>query len=238
MLRVGVVLSGSGYLDGSEIQEAVFTLFHLDHPGIETVCMAPNIQQKHVINHLTGEEVPGETRNVLAESARISRGNIKDISEVDVASLDAVIFPGGYGAAKNLSSFAFDNVSLVVNPAVEKLILDIYQAEKPLGFICISPVIAAKVLGNSDNLRHKGLKLTIGTDKDTSEAIHELHAVHEASTVDDIVFDIENRVVSTPAYMIGPGPRAIDKGIEKLVKQVLILAEAAKKGQKQTAVVS
>ncbi len=228
MLRVGVVLSGCGFQDGTEIQEAVFTLFHLDLPGIETICMAPDILQKKVTNHVNGEQM-NENRNVLVESARISRGNIKNIKDVDPASLDAVIFPGGYGAALNLSSYATEGVSLVVNPEVEKLILDIYRAEKPLGFICISPVIAAKVLGNSEELRHKKLKLTIGTDKETYEAVHELNAEHESTLVDDIVLDLENKVVSTPAYMLGPGPRAIDKGIEKLVKKVLLLAEAAKR---------
>jgi enhancing lycopene biosynthesis protein 2 len=228
MLRVGVVLSGCGFQDGAEIQEAVFTLLHLDQAGVETVCMAPNLLQKKVVNHLTGEDM-NESRNVLVESARICRGNIKDIKDVDPASLDGLIFPGGFGAALNLSTYATDGLHFVVNPDVEKLILDTYSLEKPLGFICISPVIAAKVLGGSEILRHKPVKLTIGTDKDTAEAIHALNAVHEASVVDDVAYDLENKVVSTPAYMLGPGPRAVDKGIEKLVRQVLILAEAAKK---------
>jgi enhancing lycopene biosynthesis protein 2 len=136
MLRVGVVLSGCGFQDGAEIQESVFTLFHLDHPGVETVCMAPNISQKKVTNHLTGEAM-NESRNVLVESARISRGNIKDIKDVDAASLDAVIFPGGYGAALNLSTYATDGVHFHVDSAwiltrqINRLVLSVFHRLLP-----------------------------------------------------------------------------------------------------------
>ncbi len=227
MIKVGVVLSGCGFQDGAEIHEAVFTLLHLDQAeNVEIVCMAPNMQQKRVVNHLTGETM-NEARNVLVESARITRGNIKDIKDVDARELDALIFPGGYGAALNLSSFANDGIESTVHPDVERLIRDIHQLEKPMGFICISPVIAAKVLGHT--ARGKHLKLTIGTDSETANAIHDMNAVHESSTVDDIVLDLENKIVSTPAYMIGPSPKGVFKGIEKLVRQVLLMAEVTKK---------
>lgn len=225
MLKVGVVLSGCGFQDGAEIQEAVFTLYHLDHANVNIVCMAPNINQTKVVNHLTGEAT-GETRNVLVESARISRGNISDIKNINVSELDAVIFPGGFGAALNLSSFATDGINSTVNPDVETLVKEAYSLGKPMGFICISPVIAAKVLG-SQELKHK-LKLTIGSDEATAKAIHDMGVTHEASVVDDVVVDLDNRVVSTPAYMLGPGPRDIFKGIEKLVRQILIMAESLK----------
>lgn len=225
MLKIGVVLSGCGFQDGAEIQESVFTLYHLDHAGVEIECMAPNINQSKVVNHLTGEAA-NETRNVLVESARIARGNIKDIKAVNLNELDAVIFPGGFGAALNLSDFALKGAEATVNDDVDNLIREMHKMGKPLGFICISPVVAAKVLGNE--VEHK-LKLTIGNDKDTAQAIHDMNAVHEAATVDDAVVDLENRVISTPAYMLGPGPRDIYKGIEKLVRQVLIMAESLKK---------
>ncbi len=225
MLKIGVVLSGSGFQDGSEIQESVFTLYNLDAADVDIVCMAPNISQTRVINHLTGQ-VTSETRNVLVESARIARGNIKDIKDVNLADLDGVIFPGGFGAASSLSTFSENGANCTVNPDVENLIKEMHKTKKPLGFICIAPVIAAKVLGSLE-LEHK-LKLTIGSDSDTAKAIHDMNATHEAKTVDDIEVDLENRVVSTPAYMTGPGPRDINKGIEKLVRQVLIMAETFK----------
>lgn len=224
-MKIGVVLSGCGFQDGAEIQEAVFTLYFLDQLGVEVISMAPNINQANVVNHLSGEKT-NEVRNVLVESARITRGNIIDIKDVNHKELDAVIFPGGFGAALSLSSFATEGADCTVNPDVEKLILDIHNADKPLGFICIAPVIAAKVLGKLSE-EHK-LKLTIGTSKDVADKIHEMHAVHDSKVVSDIETDLENKVVSTPAYMLGPGPKDVAKGIEKLVHQVVAMVEAGR----------
>ena len=147
MTKVGVVLSGSGVFDGAEIHEATLTLLFLDNAGAEIICMAPNVDQMHVVDHTKGEAT-GEKRNVLVESSRIARGAIKDMKEVKAGDLDALIFPGGFGAAKNLCSFAVNGVDCTVNPEVERLIKEMHAAKKPLGFACIAPVIAAKVLGS------------------------------------------------------------------------------------------
>jgi len=216
--HVGVILSGSGFLDGAEIQEATLTLLFLDRRGARVTAMAPNVAQMHVVDHVKGQPASGENRNVLAEAARITRGAIADVKTVKASDLDALILPGGYGAAKNLCTFATEGVKLQVNPDVERLVREMAAAGKPLGFICISPVIAAKVLGS------KKVKLTIGNDPATAAALNALGAVHVDALVDQIVVDEKNKVVSTPAYMLGPSIAPVSSGIEKLVAAVLEMA--------------
>ena len=216
--KVGVVLSGCGFLDGAEIHEATLTLLALDRAGAEIVCIAPNTDQMHVVDHGAGAPVEGAVRNTLTESARIARGEISDIASVKGSDFDAVVFPGGYGAAKNLSTFAIDGPACSVNAEVDRLIREIFEAKKPLGFICIAPAVGAKVLGEA------GVKLTIGNDPGTAQAIEALGAKHVDCAVDDIVFDEEHKVVSTPAYMLGPSIAHVAKGIDKLVEKVLDLA--------------
>jgi len=215
--RVGVILSGSGYLDGAEIQEATLTLLFLDRRGAKVVAMAPDVAQMHVVDHVKGEPAAG-TRNVLAESGRITRGAIVDVKTVKAADLDALILPGGFGVAKNLCTFATEGVKLQVNPEVERLVRDMAGAGKPLGFVCIAPVIAAKVLGA------KKVRLTIGNDPGTAAALATLGAVHVDSPVEQIVVDEKNKVVSTPAYMLGPSIAPVAAGIERLVGAVLEMA--------------
>ncbi len=215
--KVGVVLSGCGVFDGAEIHESVLTLLALDRAGAEAVCMAPDVAQHHVINHLKGEETD-EKRNVLVESARIARGNIEDIAGVRADDLDAVIFPGGFGAAKNLCTFAFDGPNATVNPEVERLLKEMFAARKPIGLICIAPALGAKVLGDS------GVELTIGNDADTAAGIEATGAKHINCAVTETHEDPERRVVSTPAYMLGKGIGEVADGIEKLVRTVVLWA--------------
>jgi enhancing lycopene biosynthesis protein 2 len=215
--RVGVILAGNGYLDGAEIQEATLTLLYLDKRGAKTIAMAPDVQQMHVVDHVKGEPSAG-SRNVLAESARITRGAIVDVKTVMADDLDALILPGGFGVAKNLCTFATDGVKLQVNPEVERLVRDMAAAGKPLGFACIAPVIAAKVLGA------RKVKLTIGNDPGTAAALAALGAIHVEAPVDQIVVDDKNKVVSTPAYMLGPSIAPVAAGIERLVGAVLEMA--------------
>ncbi|MFH0899212.1 MAG: isoprenoid biosynthesis glyoxalase ElbB [Pseudomonadota bacterium] len=216
--RVGVVLSGCGYLDGSEIHEATLTLLALDRLGAKTIAMAPDVQQMHVIDHLAGAAAGGENRRVLIEAARIARGQITDIAKVSSADLDALVFPGGYGAAKNLSTFAVDGTALRVNPEVTRLVEEMHRAAKPMGFVCIAPVIAARVLGKS------GPKLTIGNDQGTAAALESLGARHVCCQVDGIVIDSALKIVSTPAYMEPATIAKVAVGIEKLAAAVLELA--------------
>jgi len=215
--KIGVVLSGCGFKDGAEIHEAVLTLLALDQAGAEIVCMAPNIDQTQVTNHIT-DEAQAETRNVLVESARIARGNIEDIANVNASDLDAVVLPGGFGAALNLSDFATKGPEAVVNADVKRLLEDIHNQKKPIGAICIAPAVVAATLGASK------VKLTIGNDEGTADAINAHGAEHETCAVESIIVDEENKIVSTPAYMLGPDIRHVNSGIGLLISEVLRMA--------------
>jgi len=216
MARVAVVLSGCGYLDGAEVQESVLTLLALDRAGAEVECFAPDKEQLDVVDHRSGETAIGESRNVLAESARIARGEIRDIAQARAADFDAVILPGGYGAAKNLSSFAVDGPDCSVDPEVERLLREAEQAGKPIGLICIAPAIGARLFPE--------VELTIGSDADTAGALEQMGAHHKSCPVEAFVTDERARVVSCPAYMLGPGIKDVAAGIEGLVSEVLRLA--------------
>lgn len=218
MAKVGVLLSGCGVFDGTEIHEAVLTLLALDRAGAEIVCMAPNVEQAHVINHLT-QEVTAEKRNVLVESARIARGEIKDLKDVQAGDLDALIMPGGFGAAKNLSDFAFKGPEATVHPEVKRLLNDLAAAGKPIGAICIAPATLTKALAD------RTPEVTIGTDAGTASAIEAMGGRHKSCSVDMIHLDVGNKLVSTPAYMLGPGIKDVALGIEKLVARVVALAK-------------
>ena len=217
MLKIGVLLSGCGVYDGSEIHEAVLTLLALDRAGAEIICMAPNIDQYHVVNHIT-QEVMEEKRNVLLESARIARGEIKDLKDVNATDLDGLIIPGGFGAAKNLSDFAVKGPDASVHPDVKRLLSEMVETKKPVGAICIAPATLTKALSS------KNPEVTIGNDKDTAAAIEAMGGQHKTCTVDMIHFDDRNKIVTTPAYMLGPGIKEVSEGIQKLVDKVLELA--------------
>ena len=217
MKKIALLLSGCGFLDGSEIHEAVLTLLALDRAGAEAVCLAPDITQHHVINHYSGEVIPGESRNLLVESARIARSRITDLKNIDTLALDAMILPGGYGVAKNLSNYAFKGADCTVDPDVAAAVQSFYKAGKPLGFICIAPVIAAKLLG------HEQLDLTIGNDPQTAADIEAMGARHIECPVNDTVLNRAKKVVSTPAYMFDAPICDVAKGIEKLVEELLSL---------------
>lgn len=217
MPKVGVVLSGCGVYDGAEIHESVITMLALDRAGAEKIIMAPDIDQLHVINHLTGNEMEGDGRNVLVESARIARGNIKSVSEVIESDLDALIFPGGFGVAKNLSDYAMSGANCSVNPEVEKLTQAMHKARKPIGVMCIAPTMMAKILGKM----HQTADLTIGNDEQTANDITTMGSHHVACPVEDIVVDKRQKIVTTPAYMEAKNMAEAAIGIEKLVSEVL-----------------
>ena len=219
MPKVGVVLSGCGVNDGAEIHESVITMLFLDRAGAEMVLMAPNIDQLHVINHATGEEIEGESRNVLVESARIARGEIKDIVDVTSEDIDALIFPGGFGVAKNLCDYAMAGADCSVNPDVFRLVSEVHSAEKPIGVICISPAMMGKVM---EKMGEK-VSLTIGNDEQTANDLTTMGAKHVTCPVQEIIVDKDKKVVSTPAYMLAGRISEAADGIEKLVKEVIDL---------------
>jgi enhancing lycopene biosynthesis protein 2 len=218
MPKIGVVLAGSGVQDGSEIHEAVLTLLAINKRNAEYVIMAPNKEQAHVVNHLSGDESKGEKRNVLVESARIARGNIKDIKTIKAKDIDALVFPGGFGAAKNLCTFAFDGSNCKVDTEVERLLREMHAAGKPIGAICITPVIIAKVFG-----KEKAPQVTIGKDASTAKAIEIMGAKHISVATTAIVIDKVNKIVTTPAYMSAQRINEVAIGIDKLVGAVIDL---------------
>jgi enhancing lycopene biosynthesis protein 2 len=213
--RIGVLLSGCGVMDGSEIHEAVLTLQAIDSLGAEAVCMAPNVEQLHVVNHATGQPVEGQSRNIMVEAARIARGKIQDLASVKADDIDALVLPGGYGAAKNLCTYAVDGVDCTVNPEVDRLIREVNRAGKPICAICIAPVVVAKVLG-----KDVSPTLTIGSDPDTAMHIEQMGANHANSPVRECVVDRENKIVSTPAYMLAQSIGEAAAGIEKAVREL------------------
>jgi len=215
MKKIAVVLAGNGVFDGAEIHEATLTLLSIVRNGAEYQCFAPDIKQAHVINHITGEEMP-ETRNVLVEAARIARGNIKALSEYKAEDYDALIFPGGFGAAKNLCTFAFDGPDCKVDKDVEAAIRNTVVVEKPIGALCISPALITKVLGD--------VEVTIGQDEGTAGAIETLGGTHVNTTHGEIVVDKKYKVVTTPCYMLDAKINQIADGADNAVKKVLDLA--------------
>jgi len=212
--KFAVVLSGSGVFDGAEIHEATLTLYAIGKNGGTYEIFAPDIPQHHVVNHITGEEM-NETRNVLIEAARIARGNIKPLSEFNEKNFDAIIFPGGLGAAKNLSSFAFDGVNCSVNKDVENSIKQMADAKKPIGALCISPVILAKILGD--------VVLTIGQDAGTAEAVANMGATHRKTNHGEVIVDSRYKVVTTPCYMLDANIVQIAEGADNVVKTMMKL---------------
>lgn len=214
MKKFAVVLAGNGVFDGAEIHEATLTLLAINRHGAQYQCFAPDVEQAHVINHITGEEMP-EKRNVLVEAARIARGNIKPLSEYKADDYDTIIFPGGFGVAKNLCTFAFDGSDCTVNPGVERAIRETVAQRKPIGALCISPVLIAKVLGD--------VKVTIGNDEDTIQAVRAMGGKHEQTSHGQVVVDEKYKIVTTPCYMLDANIGQIAAGAENAVKKLLEL---------------
>ncbi|KZX56855.1 isoprenoid biosynthesis protein ElbB [Halioglobus sp. HI00S01] len=217
MANVAVILAGCGVYDGAEINEAVLTLLSLEQQGASYQCFAPDREQLHVINHLTGEVVEGVTRNVLVEAARIARGNIKPLTELNVIDYDALVVPGGFGAAKNLCDFAVEGAQMSVQEDFLAVARGFQQADKPIGLICIAPVMAAAICG-------AGTECTIGNDADTAAAITAMGGVHLDCPVTEARVDAAKKMVTTPAYMLAGQVSEAYTGIADCVKEVLALA--------------
>jgi enhancing lycopene biosynthesis protein 2 len=218
-LNVAVLLAGCGHMDGAEISESVLTLLALDQHGAKVQCFALDRDQHHVVNHLTGQAVEGQHRNILEEAARIARGKILPLSEADPKLFDALIMPGGFGVAKNHCGFAFNGIGAEVQPEVLKLVTAFFQAKKPIGAICIAPALVALILKNSG----QSAALTIGNDKSTTAALRALGAnPQERETAREVVVDEALNLVTTPAYMFGDARLSdVFVGIERAVAEVL-----------------
>lgn len=210
--KIAVVLSGCGVYDGSEIHEAVLTLLAIDRNGGDYACFAPDIPQMHVVDHVTGQPT-GESRNVLTEAARIARGRITDLAAFKAEDFDAIVFPGGFGAAKNLSSFAVEGPDCTIQPDVARAVTTMRAAGKPIGALCIAPAIMAKLLSP--------VQLTIGSDADTAAALTRMGARHVETTHGEVVVDDAARLVTTPCYMLDAGIAQIAEGADNVVRTLL-----------------
>lgn len=219
MKNVAVILSGCGYLDGAEIRESVLSLLALDTEGAQYKIFAPNKNQYHVVDHLNGEEVAGATRNVLEESARIARGKIEALANLNANDFDALLIPGGFGVAKNMCSFAFDGSGASVDEQVLSKVRDFKAASKPIGAICIAPALIALSIGDQNPT------LTIGTEEGIAGELEKLGAKHQNCATADCLVDEENKIITTPAYM-DDAANLVDiySGISKLIKNLIRLA--------------
>lgn len=215
MKKFAVVLSGCGVFDGAEIHEATLTLLAIAKQGASYEIFAPDINQLHVINHYTHQEML-EKRNVLIESARIARGKIKPLSQFRANDFDAVIFPGGFGAAKNLSTVAFDGPNARVNTDVEAAVKAMHKAGKPIGALCIAPAVIARILGN--------VEVTIGNDPGTAAAIEKMGGKHIKATHGEVVIDKKNKVFTTPCYMLDATIVQIYEGAMNVVNEIMLYA--------------
>ena len=215
--KVAVVLAGCGVYDGSEIHEAVLTLLALDREGAGYQCFAPDMAQLHVINHATGAVAKGESRNVLIEAARIARGEVKDVADARVEDFDALLVPGGFGAAKNLCDFAVKGSAMAVQPDFLRFAQAMHKAGKPIGMMCIAPTMAAKIFG-------AGVECTIGNDVETAAAIEAMGGKHVVCPVQKAVIDKRNKLVTTPAYMLAQSIGEAADGINECVSSVLAMA--------------
>ncbi|MFH1120571.1 MAG: isoprenoid biosynthesis glyoxalase ElbB [Bacteroidota bacterium] len=212
MKKFAVILAGNGVFDGAEIHEATLTLLAIKKNGAEYEIFAPDIPQHHVVNHLTGKEMP-ETRNVLVESARIARGRIKALSAFNAREYDALVFPGGFGVAKNLCTFAFEGSECSVDEAVGRAIKDMASLKKPIGAMCISPVLIAKTLGN--------VEVTLGADPVDAESIEKMGAIHISTGHGDVVRDPHRPVFTTPCYMLDADILQIAEGTDNIIKAIM-----------------
>jgi enhancing lycopene biosynthesis protein 2 len=212
MKKFAVILSGCGVFDGAEIHEATLTLLAIAQQGASYEIFAPDVFQHHVINHLTHQEMP-EKRNVLVESARIARGKIQPLSEFRAGSFDAIVLPGGFGAAKNLSTVAFHGPDATVNPDLEKAVKAMHAAGKPIGALCIAPAVIARILGN--------VEVTIGNDPGTAQAIEKMGGKHVKASHGEVTIDRKNKIFTTPCYMLDASIVQIYEGATNVVREML-----------------
>ena len=212
--NVAVILSGCGVFDGAEIHESVLSLLALDRQGASYQCFAPDIDQLHVINHISGDEME-ESRNVLIEAARIARGQIKALSGFDAASFDALLLPGGFGAAKNLSNLAIAGPECAVNADLQHAVAAMVEAGKPIGALCIAPAVIARIL--------PGARVTIGEDAGTASAIEAMGGVHQKTTHAEVIIDQQLKLVTSPCYMLDASISQIADGAENTVRALLEL---------------
>ncbi|GAB5411717.1 MAG: isoprenoid biosynthesis glyoxalase ElbB [Chlamydiales bacterium] len=215
MAKVAVILSGCGFLDGAEIHESVVSLLVLEQRGHSYQCFAPDILQRKVVNHLTGDEEKGARRSVLEESARIARGKVKALGELVTGEFDAIMLPGGFGAAQNLSDFAEKQEGCSVLPDLKRILLEFHEKKKPILATCIAPAVLAKVFAGKVKI-----KMTLGSDPANCELLEKMGMEAESKRVDEACFDEENRIYTTPCYMEPDNLLGLYKGIGIILEAI------------------
>ncbi len=217
MKKIAVILAGCGRMDGSEIHESVLTLLSIEQAGADYQCFSLEQNQDHVTNHLTNATITTEKRNMLVESARIARGDIQGLDQLNVMEYDGLIIPGGNGVAYNLCDFAERGVDFTVQPLLKKICQAFTTANKPVGYICIAPVMIPAIY-------QFPVKLTIGSDKNTAAVVDTLGGIHQQCLVTEICVDEQYKIVSTPAYMLAENILGAYSGIKLLVDKVIDLS--------------
>jgi len=212
--RFAVILSGCGVYDGAEIHEATLTLLAIAKAGGSYECFAPDKEQTQVINHLTGKQME-EERNILVESARITRGKIRPLYLFEPEKFDAVIFPGGFGVAKNLSTLAFDGSDCTVDPEVELAVIASVEAYIPIGALCVAPALIAKILPGAD--------VTIGNDPETIKTIEKMGGIHHETDHAEVIIDKKYKLVTSPCYMLDAHILQIAEGTQNVVDELINL---------------
>lgn len=223
MKNIAVILSGCGVYDGSEIHESVFTLFSIDVLKGKYQCFAPNILQHHVLNHVNGEEM-NENRNVMIEAARIARGNIMDVSIYDPENFDALVIPGGFGAAKNLTKWAFQGPDGEINENIKDAILQTIKANKPIVGLCMGPTVIAKALEGTGI----SAKLTVGSSTEKSPydiaaisgGMEKIGAQAEMKSIREFSYDVENKIITAPCYMLEGSISEVQRNIHQTIEKL------------------
>lgn len=225
-MKIGVLLSGCGVYDGAEIHESVLALLAIEEVGAEAVCLAVNQNQHHVVNHLTGEEMP-ESRNMMVEAARIARGAVKDITNYDVSQLDALVIPGGFGSAKNFSTWAFDGPNGTILPEIKGLIQQFIANKKPIAALCVSPVVLALAIGDL------GLHPTMTLGSNLEKSPYDIQAFSagmeqkgvqaEMKTIRQVSVDEKLKIVSAPCYMMEASVLEIRNNISQALQALIKL---------------
>ncbi|TAF13734.1 MAG: isoprenoid biosynthesis protein ElbB [Alphaproteobacteria bacterium] len=218
-MNIALILAGCGHLDGSEIRETILTLLYLSEANIHVQLYAPDSDQHHVMHHHTGESTT-QTRNILTEAARLARGKISPLNALKVTDHDALIIPGGFGVAKNLSDFAFRGASMTPDPLFASIVRDFYEARKPIGAICIAPAIVSGILHDH------GITVTIGDDASVASIIRQHGNVHHESATHRAIVDSRHRIVSCSAYMRDDvAIHEVGQGIHELVDAIIMMVQ-------------
>jgi enhancing lycopene biosynthesis protein 2 len=232
--RVAVILSGCGHRDGSDVAETMLAFLMLDRAGAKVICAAPDAEQREVVDHLmdaaasaiatpTAAATSSVPRNARVEAARLAPGEVLPLAALDPNRLEGLFIPSGRGVATLLSDYAEKGALCAVDPDLARVMKALLAAKKPMGFVGLAAVLAARVLGPV-----AGVRLTLGS-KAVVAAKHAavMGADVRPGAIDDVIADERARVYSTPGLEAeGARLAQVAKAIEKLAR-ALVLGQGA-----------